>query len=176
MSVREEPSADDGVRAEVGRRIKERRRALRLSQNALGRQLVSSNDGSVAGTQISKWERGEHLPDRRYWRQLAAILELDFGDLLPADESNVGATRIEEVERRLEALIRVLGLGDAVDEAIRAAGRRTPREQTETSEVQEIEQAVEAADDSERENEPPAGQECETGDPPSSGAGRPTGS
>jgi transcriptional regulator with XRE-family HTH domain len=124
VNVRTENSASADVRMEVGRRIRERRGALDLSQSQLGKLLRSANNKPVAVAQVSRWERGANLPGRRYWTQLADVLQMPLdglvGELIPSEGGDLMLNRIEALEARLETLIRLQGLEDAVDAALRA--------------------------------------------------------
>lgn len=52
----------------IGRYVAERRREMRMTQNELAERL------GVSGQAVSKWERGECLPDTGLLLELAAIL------------------------------------------------------------------------------------------------------
>jgi transcriptional regulator with XRE-family HTH domain len=194
VSVREEPSANEAVRKEVGKRIRARREFLKLerprefSQAGLGRKLSSRDGGIVQGTQVGLWERGVYIPERRLWPQLAEALETTvdtlFAGLLVEQPGETLADRVSRIEDQLGALIHLLGMGPAVGEQIAqtnaAANRRAISESAgdsaEARDAQEIERLAEEADRSEQEREQLDGRECETGDPPSSREHRTTGS
>lgn len=57
-------------------RLAERRKELGLSQIELGRCL------GVGGMTVSRWERGETLPQRRHWPKIKEVTGLSFRDLI----------------------------------------------------------------------------------------------
>ncbi len=57
-------------------RLRKRRDELSLSQEALGAAV------GVEGMTVSRWERGESLPQRRFWPKLMEITGLPIADLL----------------------------------------------------------------------------------------------
>jgi transcriptional regulator with XRE-family HTH domain len=59
-------------RKRVGERIRDRRVALEMSQGRLARKLP----GTVEGSQISRWERGESFPNYANVTALAQALEV----------------------------------------------------------------------------------------------------
>jgi len=65
-------------RERVGARIRARRRELGLSQGAVARRL----EGTVEGSQISRWERGESFPTYANIVQLARALEVSEEQLM----------------------------------------------------------------------------------------------
>jgi len=58
--------------------IEQRRKQLGLNQTELGRRL------RVKQQQVSKWEKGETLPDSKRLTSLAKALEMDVNDLYAA--------------------------------------------------------------------------------------------
>lgn len=56
--------------------LKSRRDALGLSQEALGEKI------GVDGMTVSRWERGESLPQRRFWSGLEQLLGSPVGELI----------------------------------------------------------------------------------------------
>lgn len=76
--------------AGIGQRIRARRDALGKTQNALARSL------DISFQAVSKWERGESLPDLALLPRLAAVLQVSIDWLL-------GAT-VNESTRRAPAL------------------------------------------------------------------------
>lgn len=124
MNVRANEPVSKTVRKEVGERIRARRKALGLSQGGLGALLRSSNRKPVEAATISRWERGEFMPSRHYWPQIAAVLDLPLdgliGDLLPSETGDTLLARLEEVETRVAALARALHIEQEVDAAVRA--------------------------------------------------------
>lgn len=59
--------------------IAQRRLELGLTQVALGRCL------GVDGMTISRWERGETLPQKRHWPKIKEVTGLSFRDLVAAN-------------------------------------------------------------------------------------------
>jgi transcriptional regulator with XRE-family HTH domain len=71
--------------------IRQRRRELHLSQEALAAQMVARGDITFRQTDVSRLELGKvALPHRRRLAHLAAVLELSLGELL--SRSGWGAT------------------------------------------------------------------------------------
>lgn len=58
-----------------------RRAELGLSQVELGARI------GVDGMTVSRWERGESVPRRRFWAKLEEITGLQIGEILKMDEA-----------------------------------------------------------------------------------------
>jgi len=56
--------------------LAERRKELKLSQAALGAKV------GVDGMTVSRWERGESLPQRRYWNKLEEVTGLSISAVI----------------------------------------------------------------------------------------------
>lgn len=193
MNVREDPSASDAVRKEIGARIKARREFLKekrpreFSQAALGKKLKTRHGNSPHGSQVALWERGVYLPERHLWSQLAAALETTIDVLFagqwieePGETVDVRVTRIED---QLSALIHLMEMGPAVDKFIAEANAARDQQAAtgssaspEVREAAEIEREIAEADRLERESEQPDERESGTGGSRPSRRDRPTGS
>jgi len=143
---RDIPAADDArVPKEVGARIRKRRQQLDLTLKQLGERLVSTAGTPIAQTQVSKWEKGRNLPAQRQWGPLADALNMEVNQLFSGlvDEHPDWVIDLErqaaELAARVDALIRLLGLEDAVSGAIR--GKATAERRLDPDQV---EQALEA--------------------------------
>lgn len=72
----------NGYRVRVGRRIRRERKARGWSQNELARR---TGIPEITSTQVSRWERGEAMPDETNF----AALEQAFGvKLIPDDDDD----------------------------------------------------------------------------------------
>lgn len=87
----------------LGKRIKDRRAAAKLTQEALARQLP----GATSGQQVSNWERNLHIPSPANLHALAEILGDDLVDGLPS----MPLSQSDRIERKLDALLEVLRPG-----------------------------------------------------------------
>lgn len=94
----------------VGKQIADLRKAKRLTQADLGERL------GVTFQAVSKWERGEALPDTAILPDLAAVLETTADNLLSGGARAVAYTRRLTMEQVRTAL------GD-LDEIGRLLGR-----------------------------------------------------
>lgn len=63
--------------------LKQRREALGLSQEQLGAKV------GVDAVTVSRWERGESIPQRRFWPKLSQITSLPIANIIavPAQPS-----------------------------------------------------------------------------------------
>lgn len=85
----------------VGKQIAELRRAKGLTQADLGERL------GVTFQAVSKWERGETLPDTANLPDLAAVLETSVDNILSGGARVVAYSRrltVEELRRALRCL------------------------------------------------------------------------
>lgn len=57
-------------------RLRERRDELSLTQEELGEKV------GVDGMTVSRWERGESLPQRRFWAKLSKVTGLPVADII----------------------------------------------------------------------------------------------
>ena len=57
-------------------RLRQRRDELELTQEALGEMV------GVDGMTVSRWERGESLPQRRFWPKLTQLTGLPIADII----------------------------------------------------------------------------------------------
>lgn len=57
-------------------RLRQRRDELGLSQEALGNAI------GVEGMTVSRWERGESLPQRRFWPKLEETLQIPIAEII----------------------------------------------------------------------------------------------
>lgn len=107
LALRFELMAREHVEA-VGRRMRERREELRLTQREVADRLPPPIDGNY----ISRWERGEHKPEDDTLDAIAAALETTTARLLtdPPDKSvtpdlsNNGRSQLDRIEDALEEL------------------------------------------------------------------------
>lgn len=91
----------------IGRRIRERREELGLSQLALARQLT----GSIGSDQVSRWERGLHRPHDDTLDELGRVLGVDPAYFM-SDGPSVSAIPVADESQldRIEAM-----LGEVLD-------------------------------------------------------------
>lgn len=69
---------------ETDSRLGQRRKELQLTQEALGEKI------GVDGMTVSRWERGESLPQRRFWPKLTELTGLPIVEIIgPATEAEV---------------------------------------------------------------------------------------
>jgi transcriptional regulator with XRE-family HTH domain len=87
--------------AELGRRTKQRREELHLSQDEVGRAL------GLTRTSIANLERGEQRITAEAFVTLAAILRIDLGALAPTASPSAAAVRLVE-EKAPDAIKGVL--------------------------------------------------------------------
>ncbi len=85
--------------SEVGKQIQLLRKVKGLTQNELGERL------GVSFQAVSKWERGETLPDTALLPDLAAVLETSIDNIL------LGSQRVGSFRRR----IKIAQIREAVD-------------------------------------------------------------
>lgn len=95
----------------IGRRIRERREELDLTQAELARALP----GTVDGAQVSRWERGKHKPNDSTLEDLAKVLDvssvayfLTDGPSKPAEppaRSDQDASQLDRIEAMLAEVI-----------------------------------------------------------------------
>jgi transcriptional regulator with XRE-family HTH domain len=89
----------------VGRFLRESRRGLGLTQSYVAESL------GVSAQAVSKWERGENLPDISFFPDLSKILQISIDEILAAGR----AEKSERAEDRIQKLVddgvfgRVLG-------------------------------------------------------------------
>lgn len=111
---------------QIGGRLRERRLALGLSQSQLATRLRTRTGKAQSVSKISQWERGESAPEPSKRPEIADALQTTvlalFGD--PADETVL--PRLDLLERRLEAVILLQGLSEAVEGIVRQ-GRQAAR-------------------------------------------------
>lgn len=103
----------------MGARMAQRRRELGLTQEEVARQLP----GTIAGGQVSKWERGLHRPKDDVLEAVARVLDVDVSYFLaaPAEKRNgtpdllasgidpLGA-QLLRVEAKLDLALKALGV------------------------------------------------------------------
>ena len=85
----------------VGRQIADLRRAKRMTQADLGERL------GITFQAVSKWERGETLPDTAILPELAAVLETTVDNILSGGQRTVVYTRkltVEDLRRAIRCL------------------------------------------------------------------------
>lgn len=148
---RDEPGEDARLRREVGQRIRARRKEIDLNVRQLGELVPNSKGKPTPVTQVSKWERGVNMPKQTQWAPIARALRVGLDQLfagLVDDEPEWSvslAARVDELEAEVAALIRVLGLADAVDAAVRGGAMAQER-----ANAEDAKRAAEAglADDS----------------------------
>lgn len=105
--------------ANIGRRIRERRDELHLSQEDVARELP----GKVSGNQVSRWERGLHRPNDAALEALAKALEVEVayflsdGPLRVVAELNADGTELEvtQLDRIEEQLVAIAARLEAMD-------------------------------------------------------------
>lgn len=112
----------------IGRRIRERREELGLSQLDVAREL----SGKVDANQVSRWERGQHRPREDTLEDLSEVLGVEVAYFMSdAPTSSSGTPSIEEalpldrlarIEAKLDALLARLpglDLADLTEEITR---------------------------------------------------------
>ena len=85
----------------VGHQIADLRRAKRMTQADLGERL------GITFQAVSKWERGETLPDTAILPELAAVLETTVDNILSGGQRTVVYTRkltVEDLRRAIRCL------------------------------------------------------------------------
>ncbi len=85
----------------VGRQIADLRRAKRMTQADLGERL------GITFQAVSKWERGETLPDTAILPELAAVLETTADNILSGGQRIVVYTKkltMEDLRRAIRCL------------------------------------------------------------------------
>lgn len=150
---------------EVGARIRRRREAKGLTSAQLAGKLRNREGNPVPYQQLLTWERGKHLPHRQYWPQLARELGIDQGQLF-AGAGEEAPDWAMDLSARLDALIGLLGLEDAVQEAVEARARHVPPPERSRAEVgAELDEAEESI-------QPPSPTDPKTGERPPGEASR----
>ena len=89
---------------EVGRQIQPLRKIKNLTQCELGERLC------VSAQAVSKWERGETLPDTALLPDLAAVLETSIDNILTAGRRTVNFRRratMEQIAAGVECFVRL---------------------------------------------------------------------
>lgn len=110
----------------VGERIKKRRTELGLSRTDLA-AMVKTRDGKPQSySKIAQWEEGRSLPQKARRPELADVLQADTLALFGESDEPGTLERLDLVERKIAALIRLQGLDDAVEALLRAE-RQTKR-------------------------------------------------
>ena len=74
---------------QVGQFIKERRKILGFTQNALAEYI------GISPQAVSKWERGENMPDVGFFPDLAKFLEINIEDILQAGVGNAPKPKVK---------------------------------------------------------------------------------
>lgn len=122
------PARDD-ARFEIGARIRKRREALDLSQQAVGDRMATRSGRSVSRAQVSRWENGKDMPERARWTELADALETTPAAIFgAADLEEALAGRVELLEFKLSALADLVGVsGVDLEAAMRARRQRDRR-------------------------------------------------
>lgn len=112
-----------------GKALRARRAALGLTQ----REVAERVEGKTEGKDISRYERGEHLPGQDTRAALAAALETTLADLYVAatGDKPSGPTpdllsqlsgppdlrpRLDEIADKLDRIIEHLGIGESAGE------------------------------------------------------------
>jgi transcriptional regulator with XRE-family HTH domain len=112
---------------EIGQRIRARRTALGLTQSQLASMLRSRTGRPQTVSKVSQWERGESTPEPSKRPEIADALQTSalalFGE---ADSDETFLTRLDLLERRVAAIVRLQGLEAAVEEMVRQ-GRQADR-------------------------------------------------
>ena len=108
-------------RREIGGRIRAGLRERRMTMKQLGEAVPTSTGTPTSQAQVSKWVNGVNEPEPAKWQAIADALHRDIEEIFGLEGSNTdGVSRLDEVEDRLNALIRIQGLEEAVDQAVRA--------------------------------------------------------
>lgn len=101
----------------IGRRIRERREEIGLSQGDVARELP----GKVDGNQVSRWERGLHRPQDETLEQLGRVLRVDPAYFMsdgPSRSASASAQelgddeqqqQLDRIEAKLERVLSLLG-------------------------------------------------------------------
>lgn len=137
----------------IGKRIRDRRTKLALSRRDLAAMILTRDGKPQSPDQIAHWETGRQkpMPDRR--SELADALQTTVGDLFGEPEDATLLKRIDLLEHRVDAVIILQGIGDAVDARVRQSQRMERQEaQAKAKEAAKLNQAERAT----REAAPPA--------------------
>lgn len=132
MTAKGKPAGKEHAH-EVGERIRARRIELGLSQRELALQLRTRKGTPQSVTKISQWELGHSIPEHSKRPELADVLQTSISALFGEPEDARLLSRLDHVERRLDAVIRLQGLGDAVDVMTRASHQADRRKAQETA-------------------------------------------
>jgi transcriptional regulator with XRE-family HTH domain len=99
--------------AQIGGRIRELREEKGLSQRSLADLLP----GSTQGTDVSRWERGQHVPNTGTLEHIAEVLDTSIADLRSGPRPERGPTpdvlgkldggssQLDQIEETLEELV-----------------------------------------------------------------------
>jgi transcriptional regulator with XRE-family HTH domain len=109
------------LRERIGRRMRELREERQHDDPKWTQEYVARLvDPMLSGTQVSRWERGEHRPEDERLERIAAIYETSVADLyagpmadrtepkagvLDALSSQNGESEIAEVHRKLDQIL-----------------------------------------------------------------------
>lgn len=114
--------------AVVGRRLREHREDLGLSQSQLAERLFSRTGKRQSGSKVSQWERGESIPERSKRPEIADALQTTPLALFGETDDPEVFKRLAIVEQQVKAIIHLEGLGDAVERELRKARQAARRE------------------------------------------------
>jgi transcriptional regulator with XRE-family HTH domain len=123
---------------EIGKRIQVQRELLRMSRDDLAAQLKTGAGNPMGYQQIAHWEQGSAgIPGPRSRQELAEVLETTPSFLLSGEVHDPqAADRLALIERKVDALISIQGLGDLVEAKVREIRRREDRREAGPSAAQ----------------------------------------
>ena len=98
------PKTEQEIRSLIGKNISEFRKKIGLTQSELA-ERINYSDKSV-----SKWERGEGLPDVYVLSQLAEICKVEAGDFF-VEEPKKLKTTVKRISTKAQIVITALAIG-----------------------------------------------------------------
>lgn len=114
------PSNEDQAQV-IGKRIRERRDELGLSRFDLAAMIRTREGNPQSYSKIAQWEQGKSVPTADRRPELADALQTTTVALFGEGTDEPGTLkRLDLVERQVTAIIRLQGLGDAVESALRS--------------------------------------------------------
>jgi len=93
----------------IGNFLKNSRKSKHLTQGFVADQL------GISAQAISKWERGENLPDIAFFPDIARIYEVDIEEILGAGKKNSFEEAIKKVQSQLDLVIDGLSVVDSYE-------------------------------------------------------------
>lgn len=113
---------------EIGERIKAIRQDAGMSRKDLA-ALLKTREGKAQGVgKIAQWEQGVSIPapDRRH--ELAEALGVETAAIFGEAQDVQTLSRLDLIERKIDAIITIQGLGDLVEAKLLEYKRRDRRQ------------------------------------------------